>query len=82
MGLFGKVAMSGSDAINDIVNLLANGKAGNTVVNYPDDLISQVPYDLRKEVALHNESTSLTRQAGLVGTLVWLVILEEGLAPI
>ena len=56
MGLFGKVAMSGSDAINNIVNLLANGKAGNTVVNYPDDLISQVPYDLRKEVALHNES--------------------------
>ena len=51
MGLFGKVAMSGSDAINNIVNLLANGKAGNTVVNYPDDLISQVPYDLRKEVA-------------------------------
>lgn len=38
-----------------LFELLDMGKKSGEVVNYPDEWIGQVPYELRKEVAIHNE---------------------------
>ena len=38
-----------------LLDTLNAGKNSGEVVTYPDEWIEQVPYELRKEVALHNE---------------------------
>jgi len=68
-GVGGLLAMSASDdseagvvgkLTNSLFGMLDAGKKSGEVVTYPDEWIEQVPYELRKEVANHNE--------GILGT--------------
>jgi len=64
-GAGGLLAMTGSEdseagVVGSLVKMLAKGKAGGTVVNYPDELIESTPFELRKAIADHNE--------GILGT--------------
>ena len=63
-GAGGLLAMTGSEDseagvvskfTRSLFGMLDAGKKSGEVVNYPDEWIEQVPYELRKEVALHNE---------------------------
>jgi hypothetical protein len=46
---------AGNVFIKGLLGMLDAGKKSGKVVEYPDEWIEQVPYELRKEVALHNE---------------------------
>ena len=56
MGLLGKTAKAGSGLLDELIKLLAKGKADGSVVEYPDELIESTPFELRKAIADHNES--------------------------
>ena len=56
MGLLGKTARAGSGLLDELIKLLAKGKADGSIVEYPDELIESTPFELRKAIADHNES--------------------------
>jgi hypothetical protein len=56
MGLLGKTARAGSGLLDELIKLLAKGKAEGSIVEYPDELIESTPFELRKAIADHNES--------------------------
>jgi len=55
LGLLGSAAGVVGKFTRSLFGMLDAGKKSGEVVTYPDEWISQVPYELRKEVARHNE---------------------------